>query len=225
MAIEISRYLPTSTTLDRFDGSRWRMFDLNGGNLVLTQNGQELVSKRPSVLTDLKGYRHELLNPGMPASMRRPFRHGGNSDVYEVGDTDLVIKEAGNEQSVWFSLERLDYLYGICEESLPPFIRVPEHYGALFSAKLDRQFLLMQKVNNGFTIQDLLDDNSNPQRAGMVKGAFDRAKSLLDQAIKRHELEDGYPHRLLTDWHEGNVIVDFEKPTNEYPFTLYVIDQ
>lgn len=169
MTVEVSRYLPRSTVLDRFDGSKWR--------------------------------------------------------VYDVGDTGLVMKEAGNEQSIWFALERLDYLYGICEQSLPPHIRIPEHYGALFSRNLDKQFLLMEKVNNGLTVQDVLNDESEPEKAELVEVLFDSAKPLLDKAIAAHATDDGYPHSLLVDWHEGNVIVDFGKPAGEYPFTLYIIDQ
>lgn len=225
MAVEVSRYLPRSTTLDRFDGSKWRVYDVDGGHLVLTQNGQHLLSKNPSLGGALRRYRHEVLNPQDSPFVRKPFRHGGNSDVYDVGDTGLVMKEAGNRQSIWFALERLDYLYGICEQSLPPHIRVPEHYGALFSTNLDRQFLLMEKVNNGITIQDVVDNGSDPKKVEMIKTAFNGARSLLDEAIARHAKDDGYPHSLLVDWHEGNVVVDFGKPAGEYPFTLYIIDQ
>lgn len=225
MAVEVSRYLPRSTVLDRFDGSKWRVYDVDGGHLVLTQNGQHLLSKNPSIASALRTYRDEALNPVVSPIIRRPFRHGGNSDVYDVGDTGLVIKEAGNEQSIWFALERLDYLYGICEQSLPPHIRVPEHLGALFSKNLDKQFLLMEKINNGLTIQDVVDDGSEPEKAKIVETAFEGAKLLLDEAIVAHATDDGYPHSLLVDWHEGNVIVDFAKPAGDYPFTLYIIDQ
>ncbi len=225
MIAELSRVLPKFETLERFDGSKWKLYDIEGGKLVLTENGQTLLAKDSSLRGALRSYRHELLNPPLSPVMRRPFRHGGNSDVFEVGETGLVVKEAGQGQSVWFALERLDYLYRICKDSLPPYIRVPEHYGAVFSSNLSRQYLLMEKVNDGTTVEDFTKDAGNTEQAAVVQGAFDKAKILLDKAIDSHAKAQGYPDRLLVDWHEGNVIVDFDSPVEEMPFTLWIIDQ
>lgn len=215
---------PRNEFMQRFDGSKWRIFDIEGGQVVLTENGQELFGRNPGLRASIREYRHDLLNPFQTPNVRRHFRQGGNSDVFEVGNTGLVMKETHASQSIWFSLERLDYLYAICQRSLPSYVRVPEHYGALFSSGLSRQYLLMQKANDGITIDDHLS-NGDTNEALVVKKAFDKAKKMLDDAIAKHAREDGFPDNLLVDWHEGNVIVDFSSPTKDMPFTLCIIDQ
>jgi hypothetical protein len=143
MSERLSGAFPKSEFMPRFDDSQWRIYDIQRGKVVLTENGQKLFDHNPDLRAILGEYRHDLLNPSQMPIARRPFKHGGNSDVFEVGNTNLVIKEAKNTQSIWSALDRMDYLYAVCQRSLPPYVRVPEHYGALFSADLSRQYLLM----------------------------------------------------------------------------------
>lgn len=216
---------PRSELMQRFDGSQWRIYDVQGGKLVLTDSGRKLFDHNPALRASIRGYRYDLLNPSEEPNVRKYFTHGSNSDVFEVGGTGLVVKEASTSHSVWFALERLDYLYAICQRSLSPYIRVPEHYGALFSSDLSRQYLLMQKANEGLTVRDYILSGINFDETEIVYEEFDKAKRMLDRAIEEHAKRDGFPDKLLVDWHVGNVIIDFTSPAGGKPFTFCVIDQ
>lgn len=220
--------LPTSEYLERYDGSRWRRFDLHeGGFLVLTTRGQELLSHNPELRKKLLGYRNEARR-GENSEHRKWFKAGGNSDVYTLGDYPMVIKEASTAHSAWSALDRMDYLFGICVRSLPPHIRVPDHYGVLTSRNLRKQYLLIQKVNDGLTVADLVEGDAfapRPYLKDLVLREFDGLEDKVKKAIDKTPGRQYMPTNLLPDWDSGNTIVDFDTPTTTMPFTFWIIDQ
>ncbi len=86
----------------------------------------------------------------------------------------------------------------------------------------------MQKVNEGLTVADLLNDTNGNINEGLKKlaimefqGLEDKVRNVIDSAPGRDQM----PRELLPDWSAGNVIVDFTTPTKEMPFTFWIIDQ
>lgn len=218
---------PAGRQVERFDQSKWRIFPLRRGAVVVTASGQKLFEEQPAFRSLLRDYRTDIRNQGHTSPMQRQyFNHGGNSDVYTVGSTPLVVKETSTDHSTWLALDRMDYLYNICNTDLPPHVRVPEHYGAIFSGELKKQYLLMRKANDGVTVEDVKDSptHQNDTKA-MVAAEFGKLKKLLDNAINKFKEKTGLQKNLLPDWHEGNVIVDFSTSTQKVPFTFWIIDQ
>lgn len=234
--IETQRGLPSSEYIERYDGSRWRRFDLQErGFLVLTSRGQELLSHNPALRKGLLGYKNEAKNNN-EGGIRKWFKAGGNGDVYLVGNTPLVIKEASTAHSVWSAMDRMDYLYGICARYLPKYIKVPDHYGILTAPDLKRQYLIMQKVNEGLTVADLENGLYTTVQTYLkdlaireFKGSDSERKPSLEarvrEAIEKTPGKEYMPKNLLPDWDAGNVIVDFDTPNKEMPFTFWIIDQ
>lgn len=221
--------LPHNEHLDRYDGSRWRLFELpSGGKLVLTARGSELLSFNPTLRHTLLDYRREARS-NQAHSARQWFRAGGNSDIYQVGQSGMVIKEASTAHSVWFALDRMDYLEGICRRHLPSYIRVPDHYGVLIPGSGARQYLLMEKVNEGLTVADLKEGVNGVDMPDWMKklaikefeGLETKVKEAIDKATGRNFM----PKNLLPDWDAGNVIVDQSTPRKDMPFTFWIIDQ
>ncbi|OGM29939.1 hypothetical protein A2630_03825 [Candidatus Woesebacteria bacterium RIFCSPHIGHO2_01_FULL_44_10] len=225
--------LPGSTWLERFDNTRWRKFNLKGGYAIVTESGQKLIKARyPDILSKLALYKEEAFKHGVRQSSttRKWLRSGGHSDVYQIPGENIVIKEADFEHSIPLALERMDYLFAVAND-LPKFIRVPRHLAIVYSNHLDRQYLIMEKANAGITVAEFLenakiDSSINPETVRLVREKFDQAKDLLDEKIEEMK-KSGIVHHenLLPDWHKGNVIVDFDTPTRNTPFTLWIIDQ
>jgi hypothetical protein len=221
------RYLPTGSREQRFDGSVWRILPLQHGAAVLTDCGQQLLKRQPSLIPILREYGADVINHGRrPPAVRRWFKSGGNSDVYLLGDEPIVVKESSATYSAWAALDRTDYLYAICERSLPEHIRVPEHYGLVYSTDLAKQYLIMQRANDGLTVENVQEDPQYSSKVKvMVNERFQEAKVLLDCAIENFNAVSGEQRGPLRDWHSGNVIVDFSTPTSQVPFSLWIIDQ
>lgn len=220
--------LPKTEYIERFDGSRWRKFDLNrGGVLILTTRGQQLLSFNPQLRHSVLDYRNDA-RANIEGYIRKWFKAGGNSDVYSFNGHPILVKEASTAHSLWSALDRMDYLYGICEKFLPPHIKVPDMYGILYAPDLKKQYLLMQKVNEGLTVADLIK-NGYPEMDNDLKskvieefqGLEDRVRQAIEVAPGRQYM----PKNLLPDWDAGNVVVDFSTPTKEIPFTFWIIDQ
>ncbi len=213
--------------IERYDGSRWRSFALRDrGVLVFTSRGQELLSNNPLLRSILVGYKNEAVN-NRTDEFRRWFRAGGNSDVYTLNSTPLVIKEASTAHSVWSALDRMDYLHGICLRSLPNYVRVPDHYAALYSKNLKKQYLVIQKVNDGITVADLINGvvSVDSKEKELAMRDFGGLEEQVIKAIDKSPGRDAMPKNLLPDWDAGNVVVDFDTSTRLKPFTYWIIDQ
>ena len=223
--------LPLSRWESRFDDKKWRTFDIEGGIVILTDSGQRYLKAHPDILYKLHQYKLEADGQATEPSqsMRRYFNEGSFSEVYEIPGTRVVVKEADQTHSMEAALDRMDYLYEISDR-LPRYIRVPQHLGLIVSDNLDRQYLIMEKANEGDTIRDFMEKTKfKPDQEGMrnlVMQKFREARQLIDKENEVLRSEITVPHdNLLTDWQSYNIIIDFESPTNEVPFSLWVIDQ
>ncbi len=231
------------------DGAHWQIYHINRGFIALTSRGQELLSTRPGVWPALHAYRQAVTEKGMgktalPGALgtRAYFASGGRSDVYEL-QPGLAIKEANNEQSVWNALLRMDTLCSVIEGGLPRWLDIPTHYGALVSSNLGTQFLLMQKIDSGLTVQDvhssvierhLMSDMKLEQVRRefgsvsnrdheVIMNRFAESEALLRKGLISNGL---MPEDYLPDYHPGNVLVErSHTPVGGSDFKLWVIDQ
>lgn len=226
--------LPSNQFLQRFDGHRWRIFDIDSGKVIVTACGQELLQNGRLLRAALGDYK-TAVRFGRGNGIRTWFRSGANSDVYSLGNLPIVVKEASTSHSVWSALDRMDHLFWICQSFMPAHIRVAKHYGAIFSANLRRQYLIVEKINAGLTVQDVADgnhDESVTKQVGKIGGPsvvvneYCRIKKQLDITIDAHRASGvDLPNNLLPDWEKNNVVVDLTQPTPYMPFTLCIIDQ
>lgn len=217
---------PREKDMSRFDGSLWTRFKIDGGFVVFTEEGQKLLSGDRSLRRVLSLYREDIEQKrGDRGVVRRWFKAGGKSQVYTVGDYPLVMKEASYISPAWDALHRMDYLHHVCQKALHPAIKVPVHYAAVISTRLKSQYLLMEKVNDGLTVEDVLDSDAYEDYHKIVEKEFGKARRLINDAIGAVPDRANWPADLLPDWAEKNVIVDFSLPVEGLPFTLWVIDQ
>ncbi len=75
----------------------------------------------------------------------------------------------------------------------------------------------MEKVDDGITIEDIKEQNLYPEFRDDIKASFYELKRILFSI-------DGIK-QIVTDFHEGNIVVDFSTPTTEKPYTFWLLDQ
>lgn len=227
-----------SQPLIRYDGNQWRRWDLgDGGYVVLTSRGQELLTYNAPLEALLGRYAEEiaLVRTDQPRSnedpVRRFFRVGGNSSIYQVGDADILIKEGKrvDRPSLWESLDRMDYLYGICMSYMHPNVRVPDHFGLYVPADpTESEYMMMRKINNGVTVRDVVRKRLtvSDEIRKQVEQDFSSLRTRLRVAIQETKQHQQIPFRnLLPDWDDDNVLVDFTTHPAAKPYTLWIIDQ
>lgn len=205
-----------------YQGIPLRKFDISRGHVLLTREGNTLLHDR-TVLQKMHSYIEEAKTPDLsdPAT-RIYFREGGNGFIFLVGDLPLVVKEQSNSRSMEPFLIRMAQLEQMSAE-FPPYIQVPKHYGILYSDRLAKEYLLMQKINGGLTVYDIMERPDHYGDAG--KRAVEKYEGAYDQistVISGHGLS---PEQYLGDWKEENVLVDFSQPRGSLPFSLWIIDQ
>lgn len=227
----------TPQNMRRYDGSQWRQFDSKtGSQTVLTSRGQELLKYNPELRGLLAAYRDEavaVLNgkgSEFSSQVRRYFRTGGNSRVYKIGDTELLVKEGikKNRPSLWKALDSMDYLYGVCLKHLDPYVKVPDHYGLFIPKGYQTEYLLMRKINSGITVEDIVKGRVRVDERikDEVVQDFSDLKPKVLGAIQKTRQNQAIPYRnLLTDWTDRNVLVDLTTRAREKPYTLWIIDQ
>lgn len=230
------------------DGATWTSYPLEGGELLLTAQGNQLLHDSPEVIRLFRAYRKAVTNrtpgraripevDGMPA--RQHFTSGGNSDLYTFGSR-LVVKEGTGAMSLYSALERMDELHNVLEKgSVPRWIDMPTHYGLLVARSLDRQYLLMEKVDAGITVEHVVKGGGTTaaqreelatkfgdmgsRRRWEVAGQFSLMREHLNEAISRQGLN---PDQYLPDWHEGNVLVEpLKVPIGDSHYKFWIIDQ
>jgi hypothetical protein len=226
----------------RPDGAKWTEYLLpSRGVVVLTSSGRELLHDHPHLWKEVRNYRKAVTGRKMgELGVREHLASGGNSDVYFLGSgkPQIAVKEAQNTQSAYSALLRMDTIQGVVEKELPRWFNLPPHYGLLDAASLDRQYLFMEAVDAGITLEDIqqaqpgsprlervrqsmgkLTDNEKME----IRGRFDYAHEMLLDALWANDLD---PEAYLTDWHEGNVLVErLATPIAESHFLLSLIDQ
>lgn len=219
---ETEKTFPVSEYIERFDGSKWRIFYLSSGIVVLTSSGQELLENLygRTLLSLLRMYRKDAeVNT---SNVRHYFRSGGNSDVYDLDGKPIVIKETIRGTSAWSSLDRMDKLYWLCESFLSPLVRVPKHYALVSSRQLPREYLIMEKANKGITVEEAREMSLYHQYTDLINGLVAKVRAEILQLSKTYFPEEN----LLPDYHEGNIIIDFDAPVSQnIPFSLWIIDQ
>lgn len=226
----------TISKIPRYDGGNWRTFQFrNGSKLTLTSRGQELLKYNPDLRRVLHGYKDEATASNTKSSnedelIRNFFRPGGNSRVYKVSDYELLVKEAkkGTRPSLEVALDSMDYLYGACLQYLAPYIRVPDHFGLFIAAETGVEYLLMQKINSGITVKDVIRGrvSVNEEIVKLVEEDFNGLKPKVLDAVQKVRQRFDIPFKnLLTDWTDENVLVDLTTQPRKKPYTLWIIDQ
>lgn len=242
--------ISTRQTESRFDGSVWYSYKFNNGNeLTLTSRGQELLSYNPKLRGLIRGYiseakiaaevkdmdknqRDGLLNK--PPIFRTIFRRGGNSEVYHLLDngvkSNLLIKEAerGTRPSLQIALRSMDYLQGVCLRELNPLVGIPDHYALFQDNQNGIEYLLIQRIDDGITVQDILRGRVavDPNIVKAVEADFSQLKKQVITAISNFRERLNIPYKnLLTDWTDANVLVDLKTRSNIRPYTFKIIDQ
>lgn len=224
-------HFPASKNIRRYDGSIWRTFEFHdGGELILTARGLELIWANNPLRHLLKDYQEDAAKNLDPGKVRRYFRPGGTSTVYRLGNTEILIKEAEirNKPQLREALERMDYLHGICLKYLDPFVRVPDHYGIFTPANSNTEYLMMRKINDGVTVRDVLRERVivGKEIREEVEKDYNSLKPKILDAVALASRYQQIPYRfLLSDWKDENVLVDFTLRSADKPYTLWIIDQ
>ena len=232
----------------RPDGAQWRHFDTEASHIIITASGREFLRHNPSAFRRLRVYNKIVASKkssqeilvGNPNSVRSYLASGGNSDVYRSGEK-VVVKEALNTQSLLSALQRMDVLHNVIEKGfVPRWIRVPEHYGLVIPKEGDRQYMPMQKVDHGLTVEQVLSGegfSSKQQqqaverfRSRMVPGEegviLDQYQFLTDSVKRALCGQDLDPAEYMPDWHMGNVLVERNPvPIGDSRYTFWMIDQ
>ena len=231
-------------TVERFDGARWVEIDTPDENVVITSAGRAFLAAN-NIAGLMRDYIYDA-QEGVESqdSTRRFLAEGANARVFSVGDAPLVVKEKrpGSHRDLLEGLDRMDYLAYVIEQHCPRWISLPRHYGFLApKSDLSRQFLLMEKVDEGVTIGDVLDAGDTPREPHLgeavvrIFGAVspDFKEQLRAQYAELHEhvenalYQEGHvPDTYLTDMKPYNVIVEpLSTPVAAHNFRLTLIDQ
>lgn len=213
---------PRNTHVEH-NGMPFRQFDIDGGHILLTPEGNQLLHDK-DVLERLRKYIEEIQAPEHnPESPSRIYlRQGGNAFIYLLGDLPLAVKEMSNSKSAESALARLAVLQRAAK-NFPSYVQVPLHYGALSSTRLGKEYLLMDKINDGLNVMDILEQPERFGDAGSLAVAqYHQAKGDIERALINQGLD---PEEYMSDWKEENVLVDFSRPVASLPFTLWLIDQ
>ena len=226
--------------------------------LLVTAEGKKLFAHNDRLLKKLLVFKRSSNKKKEAVHVRKYLGGEGNGSVYAVGRTGIAIKEAGTQQSVHWALERMDGLYRAIENGkrhrlIPEWIGLPKHYGYLIppiSTEDQRQYMLMQQIDSGVTIEDVrslssgtIEDRERIQnRLGTpltqteIQGIEEQWKKLegfLNTAIVQANTSKGVDEQrtfkqMVPDFHEGNVLIErvkFPKRNGDEPFKLWVIDQ
>lgn len=234
----------------RPDGAVWYDYDLECGEVLVTQQGDRLFLEHPEVKTDLYAYIQLALGDMTisRAGVRTFFEADSNSRIYNLNaskyENELLVKET-NGSSMRESLYRLDKIKEIIDmnrtnNNFPNWIDVPIHYGMVAGDTLPSQFVLMQGIDNGINVRDVVNFGElnakerlgviavlgevTPEMQEEVREGFTRAEDLLNNVIAEETYQD--PKRLLSDWHTGNVVLEqLAEPIDGNNFRYWVIDQ
>ena len=146
----------------------------NGSVITVTAEGKSLLAKKGLTTKKLLVFMRASVGHEQKPHVRRFIAGQGNGTVYALGTSGLAIKETAGTQSIHSAVERMDSLYRILENAtrngyLPAWIGLPKHYGYLTppaGAKNNRQYLLMEKIQDGVTVEDILsfDERGEEER-------------------------------------------------------------
>jgi hypothetical protein len=249
---ETAPYMKIRTS-ERSDGSKWRTYETPNSIFVLTGVGRSLILE-DGLYTKLQAYSQDLIENDTDTQepkTRNFLAAGGNAKVFSVGDTQLAIKEARmstdelSPDQLLPALERMDRLVYAIEKNCPRWIDIPQHYGVLIPKKNPlQQFMLMQKIDSGITVTDILSAGSKNERtehylnpSSLVSfGPIDSTtkseiKKLYEEMLVKVRnslmLEYMSPDEYLPDIkNQDNVLVErLQNPIAGKMFKLWIIDQ
>lgn len=142
----------------------------------------------------------------------------------------------------------MDHLSHVIETVLPHWVSVVPHYGLITSRELDREFLFMQKIDNGISLEDLVQyvergsartqeltlsvrkffPNINTEDINEVKLQVQEMKEKLKAYAQTDEARangDTY-ESLMPDPNFANILVTpLKTPIGGKRFKFWVIDQ
>lgn len=240
----------------RPDGDVWYKTHKYCADLLITSKGNDLLSKDPKIENDVELYiklalienkkgGSQVLNNGI----RSYFSEDTNGIVYNLNQrkygNDLLVKET-NGHSMNDALYRLDRIKQIIDKRrsegrFPLWIDVPDHYGLVTGKSLPSQFVIMQGIDAGINVRDVIkdfDSFSGIERQGVTSSLGNIDTKVIDEIRVGYELTghilteaiaeetQQVPTKLLSDWHEGNVVLErLVEPLEGSNFRYWVIDQ
>ena len=181
----------------KFDGSIWRQYETSTHLFVLTSLGRHLLRER-HMYKDFVRYTDDYMNDRQGnEDFRSYLAEGANGKVYTLGD-DFVVKESrlltqlAPADSLLAALNRMDQLVDAVQKNCPSWIDVPAHYGiAVSKADTRKQFMLMQKIDHGVTVGDIiLADESRISHGILTSEAFNKFGPITPEL--RTEVNDRY---------------------------------
>jgi len=232
------------------DGAIWRQFEIEGGVIVLTSSGQELLKHQNphTFFESLRQYKDAVEGRNHNGNARQYLANGGNGEVYSIAGHSLVVKESRSSHSLYSALQRMDTLSRVIETHLPHWVSVVPHYGLITARNLDREYLLMQKIDNGISLEDLVQYvNRSSARSDSLTASIGKyfpnlnhadIEVLLDQVRELEDklkeyvnnseaLEQGHTYKsLMPDPNYANILVEpLNTPIGGKRFKLWIIDQ
>lgn len=232
------------------DGARWRHFEIPDGVVILTSSGNELFkgSNIKDIFADMRVYRDDIANRRQSGGTRRYLANGGNGEVYTIGDHMLVVKESMSSQSLYSALHRMDSLSRVVESHLPHWVSVAIHYGLITSRNLDREYLLIEKIDGGVSLEDLVQyvERGSARSSSLtdsvrknfpyiskkdidsLKNQFKEFKDILrNYTLSSEAYEYGHTFEsLMPDPNYANILVEkLETPIGGKYYKFYIVDQ
>jgi hypothetical protein len=233
-------------TFEQFDGSQWRNYESEHAYFQLTEVGRKLIAANR--LGRLLRHYAEDYREGRegPEDARRFIAEGGRGRVFGVGNTGLAVKEKRPlvPDSLFEGLNRMDKLVYAIRKHCPAWIDVPEHYGIVtLKEDLSKEFMLMQKVDEGVTVGDIKGIDDMPREKHLeeavhrlhgpiteefqeeVVGRYGMSLGLIRRALLAEYLS---PDEYLPDLDHNpyNIVVERQDtPIDGSMLKYWVIDQ
>lgn len=228
------------------DGSNWKVYKLGSGTVMITSRGLELKDK--DILRALSQYRKDR-NLNKLSDTRIPFSRGGNSFVYKLNGTEILVKEGSDRHSLISAVERMDKLKFVIESgAVPRWIDLPDHYGVVeYNNKRGQTetFALIEKIDDGVTLEDALselDTIGDDKRERVLRNlgvltedekneiqiSLDEMKLLVNDALQEmsRNFPGSLPHQMTPDFHNGNILIErLKTPIGGKRFKFWIIDQ
>lgn len=243
----------------RPDGDVWYKAHKYCADVLVTSKGNDILINDPQIENDVELYiqlalqdqNKDVKKSSIAANrgIRSYFSEDTNGIVYNLNQRkygDKILVKETNGHSMQNALYRLDRIKQIIDSrrsqgKFPLWIDVPDHYGLVTGRTLPSQFVLMQGIDAGINVRDVIKDFNalnGIERFGVetslgivndkvieeVSIGYALAEHLLKEAIAEETQQ--VPTELLSDWHEGNVVLEkLAKPLERSNFRYWVIDQ
>ena len=237
-------------TVDQEDGARWSVFynpHHLEGYTILTSEGNTLVQNQNE--NELRSLVHRYRAAefggialfGEDSTMRQELGRGTEAIVYRMGQ--FAVREQVGLIGMYVALgelQRMDAINGVIEHGLPRWLHIPSHYALHADPKQQKTYTLMDRVDGGITVEDVVGypNAIQKKRAHVVEKdlgehideaqeqvpeLYDRAHIILSDAIRD---AGKLPESYLTDWKPRNVVIErLSTPVAGSNYNLNVIDQ